>query len=644
MTLPVTINVLFHKDFAEGYEIYTRLYKLLCRDYKHPFNSGLDIPVYFHTDDADGNIPEVDTTLSKHTYILLLIDQNMYMSDEWRMYADSKLTQYRVNDDTKVYAVGLYKYAFELSARLSKNQFLNFNTTALLPVWDEFQTRLFDTLIRFVTDFNNADDDHRYKQLSIFISHAKKDGKRMAEDLRDYLVQSGSKLSSFFDVNSIMEGYNFEDQLIDNVKQSIMVVIFTSEYSSREWCIREIMKARESKRPIVIVYAIDGPVDRTFPYIGNIPSISYKGDWLPVINLLLKTTLNQYHQELLLGEYKDSRTLITTTAPDAFSLTFFAEIPNTDELNIIYPEPPICKDEMVILKRVRGGDKTTFCTPMQYRRLGIDLKKRNVAISVSDNDDLFSKGIGQEMLKDATIEIIRHIFISNGKIVYGGNIEENGFTTLFRELALQYGDYCQKYNEDGSQALLTNEHFVTSFIAWPYHTEITRDQICNFRHSRVKLCFVEPGFDATEDERKNGTLVGTEEAKRDKRTLSLTKMREEIDAFEELDANNERKGLLAGIFIGGKTHGSVGNEPGLLEEFKLSLRKRPLILIGGFGGITRDILLNVLGEKHNRQLGDVSVEDLMCGNLTEDDIKILKDSTNIIEIVPIVLRILKEHT
>lgn len=642
MTSPLTVNVLYHKDFVEGQEIYTRLYKLLCRDYMNPFYSSLDIPVYFHTNNEYGNISEVDTTISTHTYIMLLIDQNMYMSDKWKSYINDKLIKYKDNDNTKVFAIGLYKYAFELSSRLSKNQFINFNTTSLISVWDEFLTRLYDTLIRFVQDFNKSDENHPYKQQTIFISHAKRDGKQLAEDLRDYLLQRGTKLSSFFDVNSIMEGYNFENQLIDNVKESIMIVIFTSAYSSREWCIKEIMRAKEAKRPVVAVLAIDDTTDRMFPYIGNIPATTYNGDWLPVINLLLKTTLNQYHQEQLLKEYIGDKVEIMATAPDAFALSFIADKPNTEELNVIYPEPPIGKDEMALLKKVRGGCKTTFCTPMQYRSLDINLRKRNVAISISDSEDQLSMGIGQEMLKDATIEMVRHIFISNGKIIYGGNMEENGYTDLFRELSLQYGHYCQEVNEEEPNAQPEDERYVTSFIAWPYHTKITRDQICEFRHSRVNLRFSDPGHNASDDELKNGILNGSIDEKRKIQAAALTKMRQDVEAFVELDENNEEKGILARIFIGGKTIGFTGYEPGLIEEFKLSLGNRPIILVGGFGGISRTILLHVLGEKKDERLGNISIKDLNCGQLSVTDINILKESTNMMEIVPLVLRILKD--
>lgn len=43
MKLPLTIHILYHKDNKDGLKLYSDLYKVLCRDFKRPFDSGIGI-------------------------------------------------------------------------------------------------------------------------------------------------------------------------------------------------------------------------------------------------------------------------------------------------------------------------------------------------------------------------------------------------------------------------------------------------------------------------------------------------------------------------------------------------------------------------------------------------------------------------
>ena len=74
MKLPLTIHILYHKDNKDGLKLYSDLYKVLCRDFKRPFDSGIGIPVYFYSDDDGGSISDVDFDISDKTLVLLLID------------------------------------------------------------------------------------------------------------------------------------------------------------------------------------------------------------------------------------------------------------------------------------------------------------------------------------------------------------------------------------------------------------------------------------------------------------------------------------------------------------------------------------------------------------------------------------------
>lgn len=625
MKYPLSIHILYHRNNHDGQKLYADLYKLLCRDYKKPFDSGMGIPAYFYTNE-DGAIRDIDTTLSDKTFVLLLVDQNMYLSDTWKRYInDNLLSKLEGPNNIHLTSVSLYKYAFELSVKLGKYQFLSFNNESVYSHWNEFMMRLYDILIRYV-------DDKSKKQQTIFISHSKQDddkyGLRLATGLRDYLLEKGTKLSSFFDVNNIMEGYNFEQQILDNVDSSIMVVIFSNAYSSREWCLKEILRAKKSQIPLIVVYAVNGDIDRTFPYIGNVPATQYRDDWTPVVNLLLRTTLYHKYQRLLLDKLKGHDMEILPFTPDAYCLSYYKD---KDKVNVLYPEPPLGWCEKEVLDSIKST-VASFVTPMLLTSEDIDLKKRNVAISISNTEDYYHKGIGQEMLNDVVVELLRHIFISNGHVVYGGNLAANGFTELFRSLSYQYGQYHRMHVEN--EANDDNEQYVTSFVAWPYSELINSDQRCEYIHSRVNLIPLKLPDEAKVD--------GIDEVT--KQRLALTYMRTQLEKYSSEDSDGNRQPLLAHLFIGGKTTGSKGSKPGILEEFLMAKNQHhPIFLLGGFGGESEIIAKHISGENHTlADLEGLNFGDLNNGIDDESIQRIILASTNITEIIPHILQALNK--
>ena len=82
-----------------------------------------------------------------------------------------------------------------------------------------------------------------------------------------------STLTRFFDSNDIAPGYRFDDEIINNIKESSVIIINSDIYSSRYWCQREIQTAKELERPIIEVDLIDEAMDRKFPFAGNVPVI-----------------------------------------------------------------------------------------------------------------------------------------------------------------------------------------------------------------------------------------------------------------------------------------------------------------------------------------------------------------------------------
>lgn len=568
MNIPLSVHVVYNERSENCANIYSAIYKLLCRDSRDPFSDGLDIPVYPVITSDDHPIQPVHTERSKRTFVLLLIDEAMYRSEQSRKYV-ADLVERERSGEIVIYPVSLCKYAFEFNNDLQFKQFISLKSASLLDNWEEFKTRLFDALIRFIADKGN-------NKVRIFISHSKKDkdniGEVRAKQLRDYL-RSETKLDSFFDVNDIMDGDRFDKQIEEGVDDALLLILFSSTYSSREWCRREALRAKEKSVPSVAVFLINKDIDRIYPYIGNMPSACYTDDWRPIVNLLLRTALDQYNEKLLLGEIVsgDDETQVLPYPPEAYS---FSILDSTKQC-VLYPEPPLGEEELTVLNKIQPHTK--FVTPMQFSTQGIDLKQSNVAISISESENLLDLGLSKECVDDLMVEITRHLLISKAKMVYGGDLRQMGFTELFKDLAFQYGAFEKSRND---------EMYFTDFIAWPLHLNIKPETCDDYRHSRVKLTPVPalafPNIDTSKficPDSVYNQYIWAE---------NLTNMRTEMERVAKCR-----------IIAGGKLSCFKGKMAGILEEFTIARRMgHPVYIVGGYGGCAQ-LLSAVVEGKEN---------------------------------------------
>ena len=579
MRTPLSVHALFHSENKEGQKLYSELYKLLCRDIDNPFTDGLDIPVYFSTGDDQSEIVLANSSSEKKV-ILLFIDVNMFSSSVWRNKISELLEQ--KDDNTLIVGVKQYKHSFSVNKKVGEIQSIVVDNSDVEHIllfegknWDIFTTQLFDLLIRFITGIADK------RAINIFISHSKqgngvaksKDGEATANEVRQFLY-SDTKLNSFFDVHDILDGYKFGDQIKAHAGNSSLLILFTDTYSSREWCRIEAITAKENHVPIVAVFMMQGNVDRVFPYIGNIPSTVFDGDWRKVINLLLRTTLDQAVETALLSSEKNATTEFLPYPPEAFNMSLLH--PETDK--VLYPEPPLGNEELEILGRIAAQmkRKIDFCTPMAQSTKDLDLHESQIGISVAESADIARYGLSEDMFKDLMIELARHILKANGRLIYGGDLRSKGYTEMFRDLAKQYG---QKEKAEA------DVQYIKNYLHWPAYNNMSKEQQADYLASRIDLINATPGVVVPADEKKLYIPICSYETNL-KWATSLTQMR--LDSIGESYAR---------IICGGKTTGFTGFMPGIAEEFMLAYNaKKPIFLIGGFGGCAH-LIANILEEK-----------------------------------------------
>jgi hypothetical protein len=203
------------------------------------------------------------------------------------------------------------------------------------------------------------------------------------------------------------------------------------------------------------------------------------------------------------------------------------------------------------------------------------LKGKTIGISISESDNLSELGYGVPHLKDAVIEIARYILASGGKLAYGGDMRQGGFTELIFDLLAYY---------KADKTLQPHERFY-SYLAYPLSTTLTLEKQAELRQN-VSFKKIAPPNDL-QIANANEFLKPDSPDNLYVWTRCLTKMREEMEA--ECNAR---------IFIGGRTKGFKGKCAGILEELLIAIEhNHPVYLIGAFGGITKDAIEALKGNK-----------------------------------------------
>ena len=633
---PLAIVVAYDMQFTEGLSIYEDLYHSLCRNANEPLVDGLDIPVYFQTNQEDGNIYDVRKAINADkVVVLLLVDLCMFNSFAWANYIN-ELVNDEKNGVVKVLPVALCQYAFQIHPELGEQQYIRLKNFNIRDCWKEFLIRFYDDLIRTVCKSQ--------EKLQIFISHTKKDEDRMgiekANELKAYL-RADTKLNSFYDANDILDGYSFGDQIKENLKKSLLIILETSTYSDREWCRIEAIVGKENYVPTVVVSLFNGVIPRTFPYLGNTPKIRFDGSWDDVICLLLRTALDKYYEEIYLENFRQANSKVIPMMPE------FINIGGVDGVNqILYPEPPLGNEELEVVKR--QFPTITFNTPSQIFAASRLLEGKNIAISISESSDSSSLGIGKAMFEDLSVELARHLLVSGAHLVYGGDLRPGGFTELFKDLAYQYGIY----EKDKSF-----KNYFTNYLAWPIYIGMTPASQAEYKACRVN-CQKAEIPDTIPVALRDLMVPPTTVENLYYWAESLRAMRQEMESH--IDAR---------IILGGRVAGFKGYMPGLYEEaINAANSKHPIYLLGGFGGAALRLIKLIKGETTSEEMfGECSSYssyqefvsflnkekeemnfnaldiffnnmDVLKNGLTKEDNERLFVTTNVTEIIALVLK------
>jgi len=221
--------------------------------------------------------------------------------------------------------------------------------------------------------------------------------------------------------------------------------------------------------------------------------------------------------------------------------------------------------------------------PKQHELLARNsLNELRLGISVSESADLSRLGLVETHLRLALAEVARAMLIAGARILYGGHLDPNGYTSF---LTAEMEKYSRR------------DRPLTVCLAWQEHRRIpladleTAEKDLGLYGKIVYLSA--DGQEVPRDFERTELAEPVED--RVVRRQALTALREHMTAKTH-----------ARLLVGGKRAGFQGLYPGVLEEALLSIRgERPLFLAGGFGGVTLDIarVLRLDPEGHLDEIG-----------------------------------------
>ncbi len=509
---------------------------------------------------------------------------------------------------------------------------------------------------------------------AVFLSHAKMDlelGPGAAERLRDVAAGYG-QIEVFYDENDLPMGRGWESRMLDAARNGAgFVAVLSDHYATRYWCRREVEIARTpcqldrgsriwSVRPTVAAVTLQSQWSRLIGDLASVPTIAWREERaVEILDRLFREALLAEMQTLYARELwkrvKDvprdkARFEFLTWMPDATTMMRLyreAKLKGRIPRFVVYPGHGFLPTEEEELKRY-FHDNIHF---VSYEALadavgdGLLEKLRStsgesrdsdfgewpmIALSTGDASDLGALGydaptIGSRdslHLDSAVLRIGRALLQARIRIAYGGYLRRSGsFTSVLTDTV------ASMFPRGATQEPCPNPDTpFESFLPWPFGAYTSVEKRASLaalvRHHDI----LPPGF---------RSAPGSELPAPRRIWLggcALSAMRQVMARKTE-----------ATIALAGREYGFSGFLPGVAEELLIAtewqmsrrLKRVPSLeeleriaaedirvaLIGGFGGVVRQMVRFVL-----RATEEIPASCTLDGQLAHRDTQKLKQA------------------
>ncbi|MGL5833951.1 MAG: TIR domain-containing protein [Waterburya sp.] len=592
------IYIVWHPQSLDGKHLAEHIFKYIYGDPEYPLVNDISIPVQFRSQPLDTKIEQpkpisFENSLNSATFVL--IDAHMVMSDSWQSYIEQLWRKAQnLAPHHRIYPVAITLSAYNLSPILAITNFIRiYEKTEIKAQQEKLLRQILHSCCRQLKQVESGENIKSEKApppIKLFLSHAKQDGVDIAKGIRRW-IEEDEALNTFFDTKDITPGYDFIEEIEAGLKDSALLICQTDAYATRYWCRWEVLTAKKYLIPSLLVNALNVGEERSFPYLGNIPTLRWQGlDSIPtIITKILLEVLQYYYFPAYIENLKKigrvpKQAIALPYAPELLTQLqqLSQDIPKQDNLKIdrllIYPDPPVGDEEVEILHSFNPSLKAW--TPSQPMSLvkNLDpkpLSGKIVGISISDSPDLERLGFSSFHLQRTLIEISRHLLAQGATIAYGGDLRPDGFTIDLIEMVKVYN---KQATERGNKIL--------NFLAWPLHLNAPIELLAEKKNElsvrEIPLPeFLKQSFDIDEQ----SFLKPDSTENRYVWACCLTAMRETM--AETIDAR---------IILGGKVTNYKGAFPGIAQEANLILQQqKPLFVLGAFGGCARAVGEAIMG-------------------------------------------------
>ena len=579
---PLLVQVVFHPKSTSARELALEIHRALNEDI---VVSGLRIPTVFCPVNKEGAPPSgLRLDLAGRNFIMVLADDHLSTDEQWcQSVADGWLACQQ--SPARYVPFQLTKNAWPLDERLKGVSFAQawpYTDGAMRQAF--VIRRLVVELCRYLSNLATIGDEGG-APTKLFLSHAKAD-LNVSPTVTLQLIEAlkhEQPIEAWVDSGDIPAGSRFSKAIEEGVKNTSLLVVLTDTYATREWCREEVLLAKESQRPVVVIDALREHETRSFPYLGNVPRIRWNSDPQACIDLLLKETLRHIHTRAVLEHFKLPDDKVFERPPELATIVGLE--PGT---RVLYPDPPVGVGEMRRLTKT----KLSFTTPMQRLAADRSLKERKIALSMSESTDIHMSGLDEVHLATAMVDLSQYLLIKGVTLAYGGDLGPDGYTRKLFELVRTHNDL------EGVPAF---ERLV-NYRGWP----LPRLNI----QERAELKPVSKTVELPRPSDINEKLHPDFKAEPDNFSADESPVHRfawarGMTEMRSFQSDKNRSGVIARVVLGGKFGPTIklvgsgaiekrwysGRIPGVLEEVLISMQTgQPVFLIGAFGGASRLII------------------------------------------------------
>lgn len=546
-----------------------------------PFSRSINLPIFYYSSASSQEVPENSPQpTSKSAITFVFTSVNTVGNANWKKYVESL----NVNENLKIVPIALDNFGISHVGALDGLNCIRAYDWCEKDSCMEGLVVLSHEIFRHCFKSGQSDNYGQLHSLKLFLSHSKHDdlGLSYVEDLKSSI--DSSSLRRFFDATEIAPGYSFSKEINQHISDSTLVAFVTDSYSSRYWCQKEILEAKEQGRPIIIVNCLADFEDRVFPASSNVPCLTVnhgkkldRTDVLRILSAALTETIRFDYSLEQLKVFKDAGwfsndTYLISRPPEIRKML---KLKQEGVEQVCYPEPPIYSEEADWHTAI-GIKAITPLWNEEHKEL---LQSLKIGISISDRkEDFFSKThTHPDQLTKLAQVIARHLLARSATLSYGGDLRENGFTNFILDEAHVLSD-----------RLKTLDIKIENHLAWPLYIESVTVKAWRAQHHKIMKTIEHTIPNDVSDNLEIDVFLESSHPKNAYIwSRSLTEMRKKIVA----DCDYR-------ICAGGKAAGFKGKMPGVLEEIMIALDKgKPLFLLGGLNGIVGDICSAIISRE-----------------------------------------------